>query len=555
MKCSLALLLLACAYNLSLPAPAAAEGGGKEAEKLQKVAEELALRGAKLQAERLRAVAWWNWEMRRALKEFLYLVEVRGLAPALPCFPVDASGKRISYCPQVAGDTRFDFAFVDPREETKEGGANFFPTACVIFEPTNNYCQKSGWPGANERRQSSFTLADPMSLPRDSQLLEKKIADCSGRTDVNLEFLRAWLFGIDLFPPPGRAQEDAFPRIQGFSRIGYLPRMAAIRARIESLERLVKEPRGPLGTEANLLLEKEGIPAGELNVTEEIQPLKLEELSAPVTVSTEVFETRGRLDRGDCFHFRELRTIPRFPLGMRVAALPRYEVKLWAVISGRVYEARAAAGLNGGNIGPVPEEEGGIGKVYLASAVAHAGQKKGEAGPGFPNPLVMLAEDDAEKGGFSRSSHLGYLRGASFGFDNFRAGLRLAGAISPWEERRYLLGCGNASRPKIPEPSLLEPGPRGRLRLQERVADYLGVNMATMPFVKKVLPDSRLESYFRKLEGEKGWLSLEQIPDPYLDGDYELAAYARKHGTAFTAQPDPGRAACELPVRLLPPSN
>src|SRR3989344_8669644 len=61
---------------------------------LQNAADAAAYAGAAVQARQLTHAAYINYEMRRALKEFLYLYMVRG-SLAQTCYPQDQNGARV----------------------------------------------------------------------------------------------------------------------------------------------------------------------------------------------------------------------------------------------------------------------------------------------------------------------------------------------------------------------------------------------------------------------------------------------------------------------------
>ena len=108
---------------------------------LQNAADAAAYAGAAVQARQLTAASYLNWEMRRALKEFLFYYDVRSQYAAMPCFPNDAFGqpRQGIGCPGNDGGVRHDFRFFDPRENTNENGNNYLPSVCIIFDPANNY--------------------------------------------------------------------------------------------------------------------------------------------------------------------------------------------------------------------------------------------------------------------------------------------------------------------------------------------------------------------------------------------------------------------------------
>lgn len=532
------------AYILCLVFSATAAAGPRadnQQAKLEKVAKALASAGARHQAAHLEAIAWWNWELRRALKELLYFQYVRGTAFTQPCFPLDSTGKRIPICPKAKGDERYDFAFVDPREEIKESGGNFLPSACPTFDPTNNYCQKSGAPRTHELVIAPWTSEDPINQPaQTSPILNKKIADCQGRTEVSKDFLAAWLFNVEPSKAANR-HEDPFGGVGDFSRIGYLARVAAIRARIDAHVKAIAETQTDmLLAEARSILRREGFRLTEMMLKEDTTPVLLEELTGRAHVSVEKFGTMSTLDRGDCTRSREVRTLPAFPFGLAVAkgGLPSYKVWLSGNVLGSPVAAMAEARVEGFDIGPTGDPQ----KLFLAPARASG---KGDAEFFLPNPLVMSSEADSSVAGFTRSSHLGYLNGAGLTLDSWASGARLAGAISPWEASRYLGGCRPSVKPKLPPLTVLEPGDSKAIAaFRDRIGAMLGDPAEVRGYLLKVLPDEKIDRLFLRMK-MNGWLSLDELPDPYLQGEKRLLAYVSKFGRAFTASPETKKIRCE----------
>jgi hypothetical protein len=213
---------------------------------LQNAADAAAYAGAAVQARQLTAVGYLNWEMRRALKDFLFYYTVRGEASALPCYPRDPNGGKPGYCTQTGINERYNFAIYDPREKFNEYTGPFLPSVCIIFDKDNNYCQKLGVPGIPEFPGGGhWGVADPIVQSvqnATNQIIEKKVNDCLGRTDINAQFLAAWLFNLnpiqggDAVIVIGNDRDDPFPYSDGLERIGVLPREAMLRARIDNFE-------------------------------------------------------------------------------------------------------------------------------------------------------------------------------------------------------------------------------------------------------------------------------------------------------------------------------
>ncbi|MGZ3710144.1 MAG: pilus assembly protein TadG-related protein [Bdellovibrionota bacterium] len=218
---------------------------------LQNAADAAAYAGAAVQARQLTAVGYLNWEMRRALKEFLFYYTVRGQREGLPCFPMDISGATNpgARCNPNDADGRYSFQINDftHNEPINETAGDFLPTVCIIYNSNNNYCQKKGVAGIPEFPSGGgWGVADPIVASvrnATDQIISKKLEDCFSRTDVNRKFLISWLFNLN--PNPGMTTistgadvADAFPT-SGLERIGVLPRMAMLQARINNFEELL----------------------------------------------------------------------------------------------------------------------------------------------------------------------------------------------------------------------------------------------------------------------------------------------------------------------------
>ncbi|MCO5143513.1 MAG: pilus assembly protein TadG-related protein [Oligoflexia bacterium] len=365
---------------------------------LQNAADSAAYAGAAVQARQLTAAAYLNWEMRRAVKEFLYYYMIRSQYAAMPCFPTTVTGQIIGPCASAfgtpSGDARHHFEFKDPRETINETNGPFIPTVCIIFDPNNNYCQKAGVPGIPEFQGSgSFGVADPIVAAvknATNQIIDRKIQDCLGRTDINRQFLIAWLFNLDPNPillTVGNDSADPFPFTPGLERVGVLPRMAILRARIDNIEEALNLDlsieglgsvtltesamgsfRGLVGGNKTLdyferpiqayLSAKNNLPSvdkdngifSEVELTELLPNrggaaqnpnlknpptlVKFNNIYTRASFANSRFETRpgSGLDRGNCFQVREIRTIPRFPFGITKDpnVLTYYAVRLQA---------------------------------------------------------------------------------------------------------------------------------------------------------------------------------------------------------------------------------
>jgi hypothetical protein len=489
---------------------------------LQNAADAAAYAGAAVQARQLTAVGYLNWEMRRALKEFMFYYTVRGQNAGLPCFPMDSGGSTNpgARCPPSNGAGRYDFRIADyaHNEPINETSGNMIPTVCVIFTTTNNYCQKKGVAGIPEFPSGGgWGVADPIvASVRNAtrQIIDKKLQDCFARTDINRQFLIAWLFNLYPIADPtaflatGNDRDDPFPVTTGLERIGYLPRMAILRARIDNFEEMLNLNLQSEG--ASLTVDENSITAfrgmvtenrkldyferplqaylsaknnlvgiGENGIFADIQMTELlptnpgdtiaspdlvnpptlarfNDITAPVAIANSKFETvvGGNQDAGNCGQFRELRVIPRFPFGVTKdpKILTYYAVRLQANAR-LLFSPFGTDGTVSLSAYSAAKPFGSrIGKD-LSKDPTHMITANGLLEPtdirtmAFPNPLVANDDSDSEINGFTTNSHLGYIRAAMAWTQRLDLGGRLSGAYAPWEVGYYTIPA-NFERPE-----------------------------------------------------------------------------------------------------------
>ncbi|MGZ3702840.1 MAG: pilus assembly protein TadG-related protein [Bdellovibrionota bacterium] len=619
---------------------------------LQNAADAAAYAGAAVQARQLTAVGYLNWEMRRAIKEFEFYYTVRSQYAAMPCFPSDYNGQPRPGigCPPNDGNARHDFRFFDPRENTNELGDNYLPSVCIIFDPTNNYCQKAGVPGIPEfQGGGSWGVADPIvRAVRDAtnQIIEKKIADCLGRTEINAQFLIAWLFnlnpiqGADALLTIGRDSDDPFPYSDGLERVGILPRMSILRARVDNFEEALNlnlanegvgsitisdDTMGVLRNAANgggktldyferpiqaYLSAKNNLPGvggdngifANIEMTELVpnQPgapttgagfdnsyirnppvlVKFKDEFAHVNLAFSKFETRGVLDRGDCFQYRSVNAIPHFPFGVSKypGLITYYAVRLQAkarllfspfggngIVTLSAYSAAKPFGSRVGkdiSFNTDTESHQMVANARMSDQDPFYGTFKGAR---FPNVLVADDDSDSETGGFTRNSHLGYLRGAMLAFDRLDYGPALAGAYAPWEVGYYTVPAQYNAPEQI---GLFEDNPvyeggetqfftmaapilpvnsnpgLGVLRL--RVEEWLNGGPEDAPslegkyadFMQGVMSDAKWAVLFGYLQLHNETVNV-SIPDPTLSANRNLLTYAQSFGQRYTVAGSP----------------
>ncbi len=211
---------------------------------LQNAADAAAYAGAAVQARQLTSIAYLNWEMRRAVKEFLYNYLVRG-NDSQTCFPRDPTGAVFDKCePKTPASSRYGFGFIDPFANfSSEDPKPFYePTVCMTYNPKNNFCQMAGVPGVPTFVGSgSFGVADPVIAIVKSAtdlIVQKKVDNCTQVGNANGNFLAAWLYNPDpelATIPVGNEAGNPFTNV-GLDGLGVLPRLAILRARIDHLE-------------------------------------------------------------------------------------------------------------------------------------------------------------------------------------------------------------------------------------------------------------------------------------------------------------------------------
>lgn len=477
---------------------------------LQNAADAAAYSGAAVQARQLTAVGYLNYEMRRALKEFLFYYTIRSDYDALPCFPLNKNGLRNpGFCPQVTPEVRYEYAFFDPRpgNNANETGGPYLPSVCIIFSELNNYCQKAGVPGIPVFPSGGgWGVADPIVAAvraATNQIIDKKLEDCFSRTDINRQFLIAWLFNLYPFQDgtsllrTGNDQDDPFPFTPGLERLGILPRMALLRARIDNYEEMLNmnlgtEGIGPTMDETAIntikgkktatksldyferslqafLSAKNNLPGAggnngifaNIELTELIpdQPgstntspnlmnppvlARFNDITASVSFANSKFETNPGGDKGNCSQSRELRTIPRFPFGITKdpSILTYYAIRLQAKARllfspfGDHGIVTLSAYSAAKPFGSRIGKDIGLDPDHLMIAQAKLDSSFGPTVP-FPNVLVSEDDKDSNTAGFTRNGHLGYIRQAMAYTNRLDIGPRLAGAYAPWEVGYY----------------------------------------------------------------------------------------------------------------------
>lgn len=309
---------------------------------LQNAADAAAYAGASVQARQMTTVAYLNYEMRRALKQFLYLYMIWG-SNAQTCRPSSASGaSNVPGC-NAAGvgdpNRNYNFRLYDPRDPQalRERAGLYIPSVCIIFEDSNNYCQKHDVAGIPEFQSSGYYgWADSIISSVQSAtkiIIDKKVDDCESRTRANVLFLIAWLFNLD--PRPAQItsaadQLNPFP-ISGMDSVGYLPRYAILRARIDNQEEAL-----------NLNLTNEGL---------------------STTITDEVFEQlRGRAGND----------------------------KQW------YYERPMQAFLSARNNLPTEADNGIFSDIQLSELIPQTGYGNGPS-PGLSNPPILAQYSDQKR--------------------------------------------------------------------------------------------------------------------------------------------------------------
>lgn len=562
---------------------------------LQNAADAAAYAGAAVQARQLTSVSYLSWEMRRALKEFLFFYTIRSQYAAMPCFPASASGQpNNAGCPPTNPNLRYNFAFYDPRESKNEVGGPYLPSVCIIFDKNNNYCQKDHVPGIPEfQGGGSWGVADPIVNAvqnATNQIIAKKTEDCLGRTEINQQFLIAWLFNLGPDPIPIKINQDSadpFPITGGLERIGVLPRMAILRARVDNLEEslnmnlrnesvgtstITESTMGQLRTMITknkdlnyferpiqaFLSAKNNLPSvdkdngvfSDVELSELIPhqssaeqspdlknpPIlaRFVDISAPATFADSRFiELPGGL-RGNCKQEREYRVINKFPFGITKdpAVLTYYAVRLQAKArllfspfgsDGRVTISAYSAAKPFGS--RIGKDLSVNPEKYMvARGLKYQGELMSNLSATFPNVLVGSEDQASATDGFTTHAHLGYIRGAMLTYNNLAYGPRLAGAYAPWE-----IGFYN------PPANFLEPEPIGLFQDNPYFDPNNGKKFKLQAPVFPVnRPTAGLEflreRVLRYLVGDlSGTITLEDDPKfkAYKDGQLSDAAFAR----------------------------
>ncbi len=200
---------------------------------IQNAADLAAYAGAAAQARTLNHVAFLNYEMRRQLKKYLFRYYVLGnLSQAR--FP-DSGAQTYNFSPD--GTTAYGV-----------------PSACIIFDARDNYCQMTVNPAIANVTANPL---DPISVSLNATLAnieQIRQAQCAGIGVMNRLLVLLWLFNADpeledvraaVANAPGQKDDvlKALGAIQGLSRgLGLFPRNLLTLMRIKTLEHFLNAP-------------------------------------------------------------------------------------------------------------------------------------------------------------------------------------------------------------------------------------------------------------------------------------------------------------------------
>jgi hypothetical protein len=283
--------------------------------------------------------------------------------------------------------------------------------------------------------------------------------------------------------------------------------------------------------------------------------------------------TGGPFDRGNCYQNRSVNSIPHFPFGVSKypGIITYYAVRLQAkarllfspfggngIVTLSAYSAAKPFGSRIGkdiSFNTNTEEHQMVANARTGDADPFYGTF---AGARFPNvPVSDDPSEDSETNGFTRNSHLGYLRGAMLAYDRLDYGPRLAGAYAPWEVGYYTIPAQYNSPEQVglfednpvyegkyftmQAPILPVNGGSGLSFLRLRVEEWLNGGPADAPslegkyatFLGNSLSNAKWAVLFAYLQA-KGEVSSAYIPDPTLSDNRDLLTYAQTYGQRFT---------------------
>lgn len=199
---------------------------------LQNAADLAAYAGASVQARQLNHIGWLNYEMRRALKKYLFRYYVIGNIAMEP-FPRNNPGP-------TGGEPRWAPRLAAPP-------VYGVPVVCIIFGERDNYCQNASQasiviPPSNPLDAASEMLASTMRA-----LEAVRQESCKSVGDTNMLVLSHWLFnGVSSEQAPEGVSVNTRAKLRTISQlikgVGLVPREIVLSMRIEQLEKTINQP-------------------------------------------------------------------------------------------------------------------------------------------------------------------------------------------------------------------------------------------------------------------------------------------------------------------------
>jgi hypothetical protein len=199
---------------------------------LQNAADLAAYAGASVQARQLNHIGWLNYEMRRALKKYLFRYYVIGNIAMEPFPRTDPGppGGPPRWAPRLNASPEYKV-----------------PVVCIIFGERDNYCQNATQasiviPPSNPLDAASEMLASTMRA-----LESVRQESCKSVGDTNMLVLSHWLFnGVSSEQAPDGVTLNTRAKLRTISQlikgVGLVPRELVLSMRIEQLEKTINQP-------------------------------------------------------------------------------------------------------------------------------------------------------------------------------------------------------------------------------------------------------------------------------------------------------------------------
>lgn len=212
---------------------------------LQNAVDAAAWSGAAVQARQLTDIAYMNWELRNAYKEFIFKYYVLGQL-SNPNTQINGLGSGDG----AGGGDLMKFNLNTPQSQSATGlaidGFNV-PSICIQFNAPGgrsaNICAIYSVPGIPRFGPVGLPGLDETQNEFLNRIVRAKANDCTKRSNVNFQVATNWLYAVKTDASSGSTADLFGAQAQiASNRMGAFPAALEIALRIRNLEKMVNTP-------------------------------------------------------------------------------------------------------------------------------------------------------------------------------------------------------------------------------------------------------------------------------------------------------------------------